>query len=426
MTKRSAKENYGSDDETIRDLDVYFPPEKLYEYQWPLGDPCADFFFLQEHVAEYLGINGIRSFQRKYPDMERRILSMEEREFLVDEGVISEEQSTLGLAALKSDDVCQLMMEEYPSLHQKYLKVFNQRETERAIQQKVKERDAVIASSADTKGERGDSVKVQQAWKRAHRQVAEFNAKLNRERKDQRRCFYDVQTNIVQHPQNKVESQQLETIKVGLYPVALIPGQFQDYYVRYTPQQLAMFPLKTPTAPPPTFLVPTISRPHYQFHTEINKSRVRLGTTAGARRKASQGRQKDGFYSSAKRRKLQSGKEKSQDSMEPCTLCGICLEGKEKNKLGEPEELISCCSCGNSGHPSCLDMSKELVAVIKTYPWQCIECKTCMLCNDPHDDDKMLFCDECDRGYHTFCVGLTRLPTGQWVCDNCPKKLHKL
>lgn len=24
-----------------------------------------------------------------------------------------------------------------------------------------------------------------------------------------------------------------------------------------------------------------------------------------------------------------------------------------------------------------------------------------------------MFCDECDRGYHTFCVGLTELPTGE-------------
>ena len=27
--------------------------------------------------------------------------------------------------------------------------------------------------------------------------------------------------------------------------------------------------------------------------------------------------------------------------------------------------------------------------------------------------DKMLFCDSCDRGYHTFCVGLAALPKGK-------------
>ena len=33
--------------------------------------------------------------------------------------------------------------------------------------------------------------------------------------------------------------------------------------------------------------------------------------------------------------------------------------------------------------------------------------------------DKMLFCDQCDRGYHTFCVGLKSLPTGKWECVSC-------
>ncbi len=31
----------------------------------------------------------------------------------------------------------------------------------------------------------------------------------------------------------------------------------------------------------------------------------------------------------------------------------------------------------------------------------------------------MLFCDRCDRGYHTFCVGLKNLPRGRWMCKSC-------
>lgn len=31
----------------------------------------------------------------------------------------------------------------------------------------------------------------------------------------------------------------------------------------------------------------------------------------------------------------------------------------------------------------------------------------------------MMFCDKCDRGYHTFCIGLKNLPTGPWVCISC-------
>ena len=30
-----------------------------------------------------------------------------------------------------------------------------------------------------------------------------------------------------------------------------------------------------------------------------------------------------------------------------------------------------------------------------------------------------MFCDRCDRGYHTFCVGLKAIPTGRWKCTSC-------
>jgi len=31
----------------------------------------------------------------------------------------------------------------------------------------------------------------------------------------------------------------------------------------------------------------------------------------------------------------------------------------------------------------------------------------------------MMFCDKCDRGYHTFCIGLDSIPSGKWVCKLC-------
>nr|CDQ06538.1 Bm8215 [Brugia malayi] len=30
----------------------------------------------------------------------------------------------------------------------------------------------------------------------------------------------------------------------------------------------------------------------------------------------------------------------------------------------------------------------------------------------------MMFCDRCDRGYHTFCVGLSTPPNGNWICSS--------
>lgn len=64
-------------------------------------------------------------------------------------------------------------------------------------------------------------------------------------------------------------------------------------------------------------------------------------------------------------------------------------------------------------------MSAELVAIIKTYPWQCMECKTCIICGQPHHEEEMMFCDVCDRGYHTFCVGLGAIPSGNYINYTC-------
>ena len=63
-------------------------------------------------------------------------------------------------------------------------------------------------------------------------------------------------------------------------------------------------------------------------------------------------------------------------------------------------------------HPSCLGMSKEAGQVASTYGWQCLDCKTCCVCSDPGGEEEMVFCDRCDRGYHTFCVDMKGIPEG--------------
>ena len=45
-----------------------------------------------------------------------------------------------------------------------------------------------------------------------------------------------------------------------------------------------------------------------------------------------------------------------------------------------------------------------MLVSVKQYAWQCIECKTCTLCGTSENDDKLLFCDDCDRGYHMYCL----------------------
>lgn len=42
--------------------------------------------------------------------------------------------------------------------------------------------------------------------------------------------------------------------------------------------------------------------------------------------------------------------------------------------------------CPMAGHPSCMQFSASLSLVVRTYRWQCIECKTCHLCGTSEND----------------------------------------
>lgn len=106
----------------------------------------------------------------------------------------------------------------------------------------------------------------------------------------------------------------------------------------------------------------------------------------------------------------------------PNNYCDFCLGDVYENKTtGYPEELLSCADCGRSGHPSCLQFTGKLTESVKKYKWQCIECKSCTLCGTSDNDDQLLFCDGCDRGYHMYCLKppMQKPPEGHWTCALC-------
>jgi len=108
--------------------------------------------------------------------------------------------------------------------------------------------------------------------------------------------------------------------------------------------------------------------------------------------------------------------------------CDFCLGDSDNNKkTGTAEELIGCSECGRSGHPTCLQFTPNMMISVKKYPWQCIECKTCTLCGTSENDDKLLFCDDCDRGYHMYCLvpPMKVAPEGSWSCSICVETFHK-
>lgn len=113
----------------------------------------------------------------------------------------------------------------------------------------------------------------------------------------------------------------------------------------------------------------------------------------------------------------------------PNNYCDFCLgDSKTNHKTGQSEELVSCSDCGRSGafaafevtrkapdlcgtkgtflragHPSCLQFTPIMMAAVKTYRWQCIECKCCNVCGTSEND--------VSRPYvtHKRCCGLPEL-----------------
>lgn len=104
------------------------------------------------------------------------------------------------------------------------------------------------------------------------------------------------------------------------------------------------------------------------------------------------------------------------------------------------------------GHPSCLQFTPVMMAAVKTYRWQCIECKCCNMCGTSENDvglhvratldakvfavcaqcwrpvvflqDQLLFCDDCDRGYHMYCLNppMSEPPEGKFTTSVLPIK----
>jgi histone demethylase JARID1 len=47
--------------------------------------------------------------------------------------------------------------------------------------------------------------------------------------------------------------------------------------------------------------------------------------------------------------------------------------------------------------------------------------RVCEECSGPDHADKLLLCDDCDGGYHTFCLSppIIDIPDGEWYCKAC-------
>ncbi|XP_033736165.1 PHD finger protein 10-like [Pecten maximus] len=375
-----------------------FPASKVFEYQWP-KDSSGEYYMLQEQISEFLGV---KSFKRKYPELQRRPVEMNERMFLREKGAVTETQCDLGLTAIRSDEVYDLMHRDYPDKYAEYAAVLHERE-----RQTIKEKHK------DYEVPKLEKSKMTEYIKKAMKSASEWNTIFLRERKEERRAYFDLQTFNVHYPAGRYKVLPPDLTSPSPYPVTLIPGQYQDYYKNHSPEELKYLPLNTALFNPPKQLGNSLANPQEVLSEDASEEDVEAGggSDSDSDDDSSSGESDDssGQDSGQMVEDLAKGDKGDDDLM--CRMC---------EKQGETDEdMVQCSECKKFGHPTCLDLTVEMVTVIKTYPWQCMECKTCVECMDPYDEDKMIFCDRCDRGYHTFCVGLRSIPNGQWKCRSC-------
>ncbi|KFB40691.1 AGAP001877-PA-like protein [Anopheles sinensis] len=228
-----------------------FTVELLAEYEWPPPSPGTrgtDTFMLQEQIAEYLGV---KSFKRKYPDLMRRPVDMEERNFLLEQGLASEKMCDLGLTAVYASEILDIMCSDYPEKYEEYTrytreKHFRELSSRQQRQQLEAAASVAAAAAAAVAAAPIDRVKLQK--EKAIESAASWNSSFNRERRDTRRACMDLQTYVVQVPKRYQTTQAQSKAKsegATNYPVALVPGQFSEYYTTYTPEELACYPINT-------------------------------------------------------------------------------------------------------------------------------------------------------------------------------------
>lgn len=83
--------------------------------------------------------------------------------------------------------------------------------------------------------------------RRAIESASEYNLFLNRQRRAERSVYMDLQTDTPNYPVGlgRENTTLTRTNKVGRFPIAVMPSQYQDWYIEYTPEELEFLPVDT-------------------------------------------------------------------------------------------------------------------------------------------------------------------------------------
>ena len=257
----------------------------------------------------------------RYPDIHRHPIGAEERNYLLDLGILNEVNSAFSFIGLLTEDVLDIMKEDYPAKYKALLAVLRKREL-------VKQAKAVM-QEADEADEEDQTEKVDTCLRDVLVDDAQyFNKRLKASRQNTP-SFTCPHSQLSYIPRNKQYIAPRSYTRRGRYPVAVLPGQYTDSVPEYTSEKMYTLPLNT----------------------------ALLNNKAP--------------------------KEKTPDTVTSVpknitVKCGQC-----NNDLGKSENVIKCNKCKWFYHMRCMSISKSMVKTVTDYPWDCSSCKTCSVCDAP-------------------------------------------
>lgn len=204
--------------------------------------------------------------------------------------------------------------------------------------------------------------------------AAAWNKKMNQEKKEKRRSYFDMQTFHIHYPMNgKGKGQVIKKPKVGHYPIALIPGQFVDHYKTFTPSQLGYLPLNTTLKGPPKAGVNMDELDSDGRESDSSSSDDEDGSSSSSSSGSSSGSSSSSDSEGEESKAKEDVKPKRAvgkwlmvvkqflktlncflilDAIVPGASCMKCTGDVLRNKLGQPEKLLHCSKCNQSCHPT--------------------------------------------------------------------------
>jgi hypothetical protein len=111
-----------------------------------------------------------------------------------------------------------------------------------------------------------------------------------------------------------------------------------------------------------------------------------------------------------------------------CAQCGFSATGPAQSTAGgsrrkaprtTAQQQAGWATAGKDHQPQRQEDDVEEVAGV--HPNIDVNEIACQVCGSGDDDAMMVLCDDCPRGFHTYCLSppLQRIPSGDWFCPRC-------